>query len=205
LGSPLCAGKSIAPATAIALPKLATNEQGGSVKQLVSKATATHIFGSAPYDNELDDLNRCLNRFEINTPNRIRHFMAQIAHESGGLRYLEEIADGSDYEGRSDLGNTRQGDGRRFKGGGVGQVTGRSNYQRFSDFIGDPKIMEGVTYLAKVYPFTSFGWWWSDNKINSYLDSGASCRQVSARVNGTDPANGLSDREQYYRKACDVI
>ena len=108
---------------------------------LVSMAQATAVFTRAPSASQLADLNACLSRFQITTPDRIRQFLAQVGHESGGLRWLLELASGDAYEGRSDLGNTRQGDGRRFKGGGAIQLTGRYNYQRFADFIEDQDVM----------------------------------------------------------------
>ena len=110
---------------------------------LVTAAQCKDVFGRDVTPAQLADLNACLKRFEIDTPARIAHFMAQIAHESGGLRWMEEIADGSAYEGRFDLGNTQPGDGKRFKGAGVIQLTGRANYEAFSEFIGDPQVMEG--------------------------------------------------------------
>ena len=168
---------------------------------LVSMAQATAVFTRAPSASQLADLNACLSRFQITTPDRIRQFLAQVGHESGGLRWLLELASGDAYEGRTDLGNTRQGDGRRFKGGGAIQLTGRYNYQRFADFIEDQDVMEGAAYVATTYPFTSAGFWWHLNAMNAVVYQGATCRQVSALVNGRDPANGLADREVYYARA----
>lgn len=171
--------------------------------QLISKQQAEALFGNPIYDTELADLNACLNRYQINTSTRIRHFLSQIAHESGGLRWLKELADGSDYEYREDLGNTQPGDGPRFKGAGVIQLTGRTNYEMFSKAIADPKVMEGCEYVASTYPFTSAGFWWHNNDMNSLCDSGASVEQVTRCVNGG--YNGLEDRQQYYDKACGLI
>jgi putative chitinase len=171
---------------------------------MISKATAEHIFGTEIRENELEDLNRCLATFEINRPQRKRHFMAQIAHESGGLRWLKELATGDDYEGRTDLGNTQPGDGRKFKGSGAIQLTGRANYQGFSDYIKDPKVMEGCDYVADKYPFSSAGFWWNNNDMNALCDrASVTVRDVTLRVNGG--TNGLDDRIQYYEKACEVI
>lgn len=93
------------------------------------------------------------------------------------------------------------GDGVKYKGAGAIQLTGRYNYQRFADFIGDKNVMLGHTYVATKYPFTSAGFWWYENGMNPICDSGASCRQISAKVNGRDPANGLADREAYFARA----
>ncbi len=68
-----------------------------------------------------------MNENGINTPLRRVHFFAQIGHESKELIYSEEIASGRAYEGRFDLGNTQPGDGVRFKGRGLIQITGRAN------------------------------------------------------------------------------
>jgi putative chitinase len=173
--------------------------------QIISKAQVEAICGQTIQYDRLEDLNSCLQRFEITTPARIRHFMAQVAHESGGLRWFAELASGWAYEGRKDLGNTQRGDGPKYKGAGVIQLTGRANYQAFANYIGDPKVMEGVSYVSATYPFTSAGFWWHNNKINGFVDSGESCRQISRRVNGRDPANGLQDRLNYFAKASHVI
>lgn len=174
-------------------------------KPLVTLKQATAVFGAAPTQGQLDDLNACLQRFSINTPARIRHFLAQVGHESGGLRWMKELASGDAYEGRTDLGNTKVGDGPKYKGAGALQLTGRFNYQRLADFIGDKDVMLGCDYVATKYPFTSAGFWWHLNAMNAFIDNGASCRQVSAKVNGRDPANGLSDREMYYERAMKAI
>lgn len=176
--------------------------------QLVTKKQLAYIWGcseSLIKDNEVDELNRCLNTFNINTKVRIRHFLAQCSHESGGGRWMKELASGAAYEGRRDLGNTQNGDGPRYKGVGFIQVTGRFNYQQFANFIKDPKVMNGVDYVAANYPFSISGFWWMTNKMNELCDRGATCRQVSARVNGTDPANGLADREKYYKRCLEII
>lgn len=173
--------------------------------QLISAAQCLEVFERPISGEQLADLNACLHRFEIDTPARIRHFLAQIGHESGGLRWLEEIADGSAYEGRRDLGNAQPGDGRRFKGAGAIQLTGRANYEAFSLFIADPQVMQGCAYVASRYPFTSAGFWWYNNRINEEVDAGASCRRISRLVNGRDPANGLDDREACFARASAVI
>jgi putative chitinase len=156
-------------------------------------------------DSLILDLNACISKFNINTISRLRHFISQCSHESGAGKWMKELASGEAYEGRKDLGNTQNGDGVRYKGVGFIQVTGRYNYQQFANFIQDSKVMNGVNYVAEKYPFTISGFWWMTNKLNELCDSGATCRQISARVNGRDPANGLVDREKYYQLCCDVF
>lgn len=171
--------------------------------QLIGLDQAQAIYGRMPTLNQLNDLNNCLQKFAINTPNRKRHFLSQTAHESGGLSWFKELASGWGYENRSDLGNTQPGDGPRFKGAGVIQLTGRSNYQMFADYLNDPQVMSGCDYVAKVYPFTSAGFWWMNNGMNSLCDRNATVEEVTRKVNGG--YNGLADRKAYYRKACRVI
>lgn len=172
-------------------------------QQLISKQQAEVIFNKQITSAQLSDLNSCLFRFNISTPQRLRHFMSQVAHESGGLTWLKEIATGQAYEGRRDLGNNQPGDGRRYKGGGCLQVTGRANYQALCNYLNDPRVMEGANYIAEVLPFTSAGHWWMKNNMNPLCDSGATVEQVTKRVNGG--SNGLSDRKLYYAIALRVI
>lgn len=175
----------------------------GSTHQMLTKQQAEAIFGNPIYENELKDLNACLSRYQINTATRMRHFISQIAHESGGLRWMKELDDGSYLEGRDDLGNVNPGDGPKYKGAGVIQLTGRANYQAFSQSIGDPRIMEGCEYVAQTYPFTSAGFWWDNNDMNALCDRGATVEDVTLRVNGG--YNGLDDRQYFYDKAEQVI
>jgi putative chitinase len=146
----------------------------------------------------LQDLNDTLDKFDIHTPARIAHFISQCGHESGLGRYTRELDSGVAYEWRKDLGNTQLGDGPRYKGVGYIQLTGRENYQAFADHIGDTAVMQGVEYVAGKYPWSSAGFWWSENLMNDLIDSGATVEQVTLRVNGA--YNGLEDRMQLYSR-----
>ena len=164
----------------------------------ISYEKAKKIF-SGITNEQYKDLIECLTRFEISTRTRYCHFLAQVAHESGGLRWLKELASGEAYNGRRDLGNINPGDGPKYKGAGVIQLTGRANYQAFADYIGDQNVVaKGCEYVAKKYPFTSAGFWWYRNKMNALCDRGASVEQITRRVNGG--TNGLSDRITWYQK-----
>jgi putative chitinase len=174
--------------------------------ELVSKGDLAHIWNCAESlikDWEIEEMNACLRRFDITTTERIRHFLSQTAHESGGGRWMKELSDGEYLEGRTDIGNTEPGDGPRFKGAGYLQLTGRANYEVLARRVEDPRVMEGVEYVAATYPFTSGGVWWDANKMNQLIDSGANVEQVTRRVNGG--YNGLADRKYYYSRAKEVI
>ena len=175
-------------------------------EELVSLSDLAYIWNcseSLIKDWEIEEMNKCLHRYDITTPERIRHFLSQTAHESGGGRYTKEIASGWDYEYRSDLGNTEPGDGPTYKGSGYLQITGRANYQALADYLGDQDVMKGVDYVATTYPFTSAGHWWMNNSMNNLIDNGGTVEQVSKRVNGG--YNGLEDRKYYYKRCSDVI
>jgi len=139
-----------------------------------------------------DDCNRLFKETGfIRHIDAMRMLMANMMHETCNFIYMKEIADGSAYEGRSDLGNTQPGDGPRFKGAGVLQLTGRHNYQRLADAIGDQRVMEGVDYVADTYPFTSAQTWIEENDLlNVCLNQGFEACCV--RINGGH--NGYNDR-----------
>ena len=156
-------------------------------------------------DDEVSELNRCLQEWDIVSTVRIRHFLSQTAHESGGGKWKQELSDGWYLEGRRDIGNTHPGDGPKYKGAGYIQLTGRYNYQLFSDWKkDDPKIMDiGCQHVAEVYPFTSAGFWWTNNQMNKLCDTNPSVEQVTLVVNGG--YNGLDDRKYYYDRCVRFI
>ena len=155
-------------------------------------------------DSILADLNLCLERFQITTKSRLCHFLSQCSHESGAGRYTAEIADGSAYEGRQDLGNIYPGDGPKFKGGGYIQLTGRYNYTLFSQSVGDPEIVnQGVYYVAEHYPWQSAGFWWELNNMNALCDTNPTVRQVTLKVNGG--TRGLEERTRYYERCVAIF
>lgn len=140
----------------------------------ITAAQLRQISPEAPGDLEkfVAPINITIAEFNISTPLRQAHFLAQIAHESGGFRFVEELASGDQYEGRLDLGNTQPGDGRRFKGRGLIQITGRSNYTACSlglglgnALISQPDLLERSDLAAR-----SAGWFWNSRNINRFAD-----------------------------------
>ena len=133
----------------------------------------------------------------MDSPLRLAHFMAQLCHESGSFRYMEEIASGAAYEGRSDLGNVFPGDGKRFKGRGPIQLTGRANYRAFGRKIGiDLERHPEIAAVPSIGLLTALEYW-ADRGLNAYADAD-DIRAVTRRVNGG--LNGIADREAHLRK-----
>ena len=146
----------------------------------------------------LEPLNAAMREFHINTPVRQAAFLAQIANESGELRYVKEIASGAAYEGRKDLGNTQPGDGMRYKGRGLIQITGRNNYAECGkamgvDLITNPELLETNDLACR-----SAAWFWASRGLNDLADKGDFYR-ITKRINGG--TNGLKERQAYYAKA----
>jgi putative chitinase len=141
--------------------------------------------------------------FGITTsPLRLCHFIAQAAHESDGFRTTREYwgptAAQKRYEGRADLGNTQPGDGKRFMGRGIFQLTGRANYKTMSGKLGIDLTAEPE--LAAV-PSTSTliaCHYWNDRALNAYADKD-DLRAITKRINGG--YNGLDDRAAYLKRA----
>jgi len=160
--------------------------------------------------------NKYLPKYGINTNERIIAFLSQLGHESGGLLYTEEIASGDAYDTRTDLGNTPvvDGDGRKYKGRGLIQITGKSNYQGFKDAFGidvikNPTLLGGKlstnstpeqlknSLLASI-------WFWNRANLNTLADKFDLSKPINEKnnldtitritkvINGG--TNGLSDR-----------
>jgi predicted chitinase len=118
--------------------------------------------------------------------NAMQMLMANMMHETANFIYMKEIASGEAYNNRSDLGNGPT-DGPKYKGAGVLQLTGRYNYQRLADGIGDPKVMDGVDYVSNTYPFTSARVWIEENRLlDVCLNDGfdACCKRINGGWNG---------------------
>lgn len=146
-------------------------------------------------------INQAMSAYEINTPSRVAAFLAQVAHESGSLRYVQEIASGDAYEGRKDLGNLRPGDGRRFKGRGLIQVTGRTNYYTCSSALfGDPgRLLEDPELLEiPEHAAMSAAWFWGTHGLNALADVG-DFDAITRRINGG--LTGAEDRRRHYQRA----
>lgn len=133
---------------------------------------------------------------------RLPMFMAQIAHESDGFRTTEEYASGKAYEGRADLGNVDIGDGVKFKGRGLIQLTGRANYEYFSRILGKP---------LSAYPETVSGFplalevsclFWKIKDLNKLADEG-NFEKITKRINGG--LNGYEQRLDYLERAIDIF
>src|SRR5690606_28021073 len=107
---------------------------------------------------------------EITTPARMAAFLAQLGHESLDLRYMEEIADGSAYEGRRDLGNTQPGDGKRYKGRGPIQLTGRANYRAAGKALGIPLEEQPELAAMPEHDFRIAAWYWNTWMLNHLAD-----------------------------------
>jgi len=142
-----------------------------------------------------------LPKYEINTPLRQAHFLAQVAHESGSLRYTEELAGGEAYEGRADLGNTQPGDGVKFKGRGLIQLTGRANYTAYGKAIGED-LTSGDNYKKLADdPAVAVDvscWFWKTHKLSALADQD-DVRAITKKINGG--YNGLDDRMEYLERA----
>lgn len=143
-------------------------------------------------------LTLAMQRFSIITPKRQAAFLAQICHESGSLRYVREIADGSAYEGRADLGNTQPGDGKRFPGRGVGQLTGRANYQLCGAALGLELLTQPELLEQPIPACASAAWFWDHKNLNGLADS-EKFFTISKIWNGG--INGMDDRIINYMHA----
>lgn len=160
----------------------------------------------------LPGINRALVEFNVDTPVRASQFLAQALHESARLQALVEYdhrkpvagcklcersgphAAGVQYEGRKDLGNTQPGDGERFKGRGIFQLTGRTNYQRAGRALGlDLETQQDLAADPSISARIA-GWYWELHGLNVLADANTeqAFTLLTKRINGG--VNGLADR-----------
>jgi putative chitinase len=151
-------------------------------------------------------LNTAMQHYQIVGAKRAAAFIAQIGHESGQLRYVREIwgptAAQRGYEGREDLGNTVPGDGRKYCGRGLIQITGRANYAKCGealglDLINHPELLELPQHAAM-----SAAWFWKQKGLNDLADRDQ-FNTITRRINGG--LNGLADRLALWEKARAVL
>jgi putative chitinase len=154
-------------------------------------------------------LQAALAEFGIDPPARSAAFLAQVAHESGQFRFMEEIWGPTPAQRRYEpvstlattLGNTEPGDGKRFKGRGPIQITGRANYRRFGGLLGIDLESEPARAALPQLAFRIAGLFWMKNGLNELADlaSADAFRRITRRINGG--FNGLADRERFYALA----
>lgn len=150
---------------------------------------------------------RYAQEFDINTPLRWAHYLAQIAHESAELRYSEEIASGKAYDTGKlaiKLGNTPEadGDGQRFKGRGLIQLTGRANYEAYKKFCGFDVVKQPELLAKPVGAIRSSMWFWKSKGLNELADRDE-FTAITERINGG--TNGIEDRRKYLARAKKVL
>jgi putative chitinase len=133
-------------------------------------------------------------------------FIAQIGHESGQLQYVREIwgptPSQAKYEGRADLGNTVKGDGSKYRGRGLIQITGRANYAACGealglDLVNQPELLELPQHAAM-----SAAWFWKQKGLNELADKDQ-FNTITRRINGG--LNGLQDRLDIWGRARAVL
>ncbi|MBT0626046.1 glycoside hydrolase family 19 protein [Pseudomonas fluorescens] len=151
-------------------------------------------------------LNTAMGRYGIVGTLRVSAFIAQIGHESGQLRYVREIwgptAQQLGYEGRADLGNIVKGDGSKFRGRGLIQITGRANHAACGealglDLISTPELLELPQHAAM-----SAAWFWSTRGLNTLADQ-KDFAKITKRINGG--LTGQADRQALYDRALKVL
>lgn len=205
----LCAGKGYSYARPKGVPGT-PDAIGPEDAQLLSYAMGDSL-PIERYRQLLPAVRDSLAKSNCDNPKRVAQWMAQIGHESGGLKYQEEIADGSAYEGRADLGNTQPGDGPKFKGHGWIQITGRTNHTQVSEWAYGQRLVPSSTYFVEFpaelgsdrYAGMGASWYWTVARpnINAMADAEdheGVCRAINGGLNGFD------DRVSRYRRCLEV-
>ena len=151
-------------------------------------------------------LNAAMGHYQIIGPKRVAAFIAQIGHESGQLKYVKEIwgptAAQAKYEGRKDLGNTVVGDGSKYRGRGLIQITGRANYMACGEALGLDLIKQPELLEKPQHACMSAAWFWATKGLNTLADAGQ-FDKITQRINGGQ--NGATDRQVLYARALKVL
>jgi predicted chitinase len=169
---------------------------------------------AAPKNSELlPFLTAAMAEFAIEAPARAAAFLAQLAHESGQFRLMDEIWGPTDAQRRyepvttlsQNLGNTVAGDGKRFKGRGPIQLTGRANYKRFGDLLNVDLVADPPRAATPEVAFRVAGLYWSKKGLNELADAATdqAFTEITRRINGG--TNGLADRQAFYAVARQVL
>lgn len=157
----------------------------------------TVITGLVPF------LNKYCDAYGINTVTRLKHFLGQAAEESASFRTLTEYASGAEYEGRSDLGNTHSGDGVRYKGRGIFQITGRANYQAIGTKLGIDLVNNPTLAATPEVAVETACIYWQSHNLSAIADGPASaydtCVAITKKINGG--TNGLAERWTFTQRA----
>lgn len=157
-------------------------------------------------------LNTAMGMFGIVTPLRMAAFIAQTGHESGQFLYMRELGNNA-YLAKYDtgklaaaLGNTPEadGDGQKYRGRGLIQITGRANYLACSEALfGDSRLLETPELLEHPeHAAASAAWYWHSRGLNSLADRGE-LKTITRRINGG--LNGWEDRLVLYERALEVL
>jgi putative chitinase len=199
---------------------------------MITRENLLAVTTPAMADKWLDALNATAERFDINTPERIAGFLSQLAHESGGftatsenLNYRadtltrvwpsrfppgvaesyamqpEKIANKA-YCDRMGNGDEASGEGWKYRGRGLIQLTGKDNYAAFTmncdvDALNNPDLLAEPELAA-----LSAGWFWSKNNLNALADA-KNVEGMTRRINGG--LNGLDDRQAKYAKVVESM
>lgn len=170
-----------------------------------------------------DQIPSVMEKFAINTPLRLCHFLSQCAHESGNFKftkenlnysaeslvkvfskYFKDLATAKEFERKPDaiankvyggrMGNTEPNDGSLYKGRGYIQLTGKQNYSAF-DKVVDEDILANPELVATKYPMLSAAWFWNSRSLNTLADKGDSDATVTEITKKINGGtHGLSDR-----------
>jgi putative chitinase len=181
-------------------------------------------------DRVLAQIPETAKRFNITTPLRLAHFLAQCGHESGGFKAVSEnlnySADGLKrifpkyfpgalnesysrqpekianrvYSSRMGNGDEKSGEGWKFRGRGYIQLTGKSNYAVFDKFVEDD-ILANPDLVATKYPLASAAFFFNHNKLWAICDRGADDATVTAVTKRVNGGTiGLADRLKHFRE-----